>query len=312
MTRPQVDVCVVTWNTADETPKALRNLLDTDQGCDVRIFVRDNASSDGSVEAVSRLVPEADIVAATDNIGFGRGQNTLFERGTAPWILVLNPDAWPQPGAIGALIAAAERHPRAAIVAPRLENPDGTLQHSTHPFPSVATAASVAFAWKRISPERADELFLEGTWMHDRERKIDWALAAVWLVRREAIEQVGGFDERFFMYAEDLDLAWRMTQAGWEVWFEPTSTFRHVLNVSGEQKFGTARTQAHIGNALSFYVRAHGILPAVAWWTLNVLGSIVRLVTSVVRRDGTQARAWLATLKANLFAPFDRRGRTKT
>src|SRR5260221_7301807 len=156
-----VDVCVVTWNTAELTAEALRRLMDSDQGAALRLLVRDNASTDGTSDLLRERVPEAEVDAGSENLGFAAGVNTLLARSTAPWILLLNSDAWPEPGAIGRLVEAGRAHPRAAAVAPRLERPDGTLEHSTHPFPSVRVAATLAFARKRISHERAEELMLE-------------------------------------------------------------------------------------------------------------------------------------------------------
>ena len=91
---------------------------------------------------LARTVPEADVEAGAENLGFSRGVNTLLRRSTAPWFFLLNSDAWPDPGAIGRLVRAARMHPKAGAVVPRLEYPDGRLQHSTQPFPSLRTAAT--------------------------------------------------------------------------------------------------------------------------------------------------------------------------
>jgi N-acetylglucosaminyl-diphospho-decaprenol L-rhamnosyltransferase len=236
--RPRVDVGVVTWNTAEVTAAALRRLLDTDQGADITLLVRDNASSDDTLEVLARDVPEADVEAGAENLGFSGGVNTLLRRSTAPWFFLLNSDAWPDPGAIGRLVRAVQMHPKAGAVVPRLEYPDGRLQHSTQPFPSLRVAATAAFSWDRLSPDRADELFLEGAWMHDRPRRIDWAYAAAMLIPRPALEAIGGFDERFFFYAEDLEWCWRAHTLGWELWFEPSAVVRHLESASGTQLYG--------------------------------------------------------------------------
>jgi len=304
--RPRVDVAVLTWNTAGVTPRALRDLMDSDQGCDIRLLVRDNASSDGTAEAIARTVPEAEIDAGDDNLGFARGVNTLIARSDAPWLFLLNPDAWPLPGAIGTLVQSAERHPRAAAVAPRLELPEGGVQHSTHPFPSLRVAATVAFGSSRISRTRAEDMLLEGAWEHDRARQVDWAHGAALLIRREALEDIGGLDERFFMYAEDLEWCWRAGQRGWDIWFEPTAVVRHMVNVSGRQRYGRARTRAHIHSAFRFFRREHGLAAGVAWCVLNAAGGAIRLVGAVRRRERHQARYWRDYVTANLTAPLDR------
>ena len=306
--RPSVDVGVVTWNTAEPTADALRKLLDSDQGVEIRLLVRDNASSDDTVATLRRLVPEADIDAGAANLGFSGGVNTLLRRSNAPWFFLLNSDAWPQPGAIGQLVRTAQQFPTAAAVVPRIEYPDGSLQHSTHPFPSLRVAALVNFAWDRMSRDRADELCLEGTWLHDRPRHVDWAHGAAMLIPRDAIEQVGGFDERFFFYAEDLEWCWRAHTLGRQIRFEPAAVVHHMKSLSGTKLLGDARTATHLGNSLRFYRHAHGAPAAAAWWTLNTAGSLLRLGRAVRRRDRAGATLWRNHVRAQLRAPFAKDG----
>lgn len=303
--RPRVDVLVVTWNTADVTPGALRDLLDSEQGCELRLLVRDNASHDGTADAIAKLVPEAEIDVGP-NLGFAGGVNVLLRRSDAPWLFLLNPDAWPLPGAIGTLVGAAEQHPRAAAVAPRLETPNGELQHSTHTFPSLRVAATLAFRGEKLRTEQAEELLLEGAWAHDRRRKVDWAHAAAWLIRREALDDIGGLEERFFMYAEDLEWCWRARNRGWEIWFEPAAVVRHIHKLSGRRRYGSRQTRAHLHSALRFYRGEHGTIPAAAWWALNVAGGVIRWTTAARRGERQRARQWRRYAADVIVAPLAR------
>jgi N-acetylglucosaminyl-diphospho-decaprenol L-rhamnosyltransferase len=298
--RPLVDVGVVTWNTAELTADALRRLLDSDQGCALRILVRDNGSTDGTPAILAERVPEADVDAGAENLGFAAGVNTIIARSAAPWLLLLNSDAWPDPGAIGRLVRAAQDHPRAAAVAPRLERPDGTLEHSTFPFPSIRLASIMAFRRARMSHERAEQLMLEGDWAHDRPRAVDWAVGAALLLRREAVADVGGFDERFFMYVEDVEWCWRAERKGWQIWFDPSALVRHVGNASGEQRFGDARTREHVTNLYEFFRREHGRAATALYRTLNVVGCGLRYAAARRDRDPDRARYWRTQLRANL------------
>ncbi|HZT64251.1 MAG TPA: glycosyltransferase family 2 protein [Acidimicrobiales bacterium] len=299
--RAQVDVGVVTWNTADVTPDALRRLLDTDQGCDIRLLVRDNGSTDGTVEAVAARVPEAEIDADDRNLGFAAGMNRLIARSTAPWFLALNPDAWPEPGAVGRLVAAGLKHTSAGAVAPRIERPDATLEHSTHPFPSLPVALLHATGGRAWMPRRVqDWLMLEGRWNHDRVRWVDWAVGAALLLNRRALDDVGPFDEGFFMYAEDLEWCWRARRRGWGVVFEPSSVFRHVGNVSGARAYGTGRIEVETQSAYRFHRMAHGPVATAAYRAVSAVAAAELWARARARGDHGAAEHWARRARAHL------------
>lgn len=298
--RERVDVGVVTWNTRDLTVSALRRLLDTDQGCQLRLLVRDNASSDGTADAIARAVPEADVDAGRDNLGFAAGMNSVLARSDAPWFLALNSDAWPEPGAVGALVDTALRHPGAAAVAPRLERPDGELEHSTHPFPSLRVAALTAAGGERWLGRRAAGLLLVPAWQHDVARAVDWAVGAALLMRREAVDDIGGFDERFFMYVEDLEWCWRAHRHGWEIRFEPGAIVRHVGNASGRVGYGDSRTAAYLRNTYRFYRREHGLAATLGLRSLYAAGALRLYVLGKIRRDEGLARFWGRQIRVHL------------
>jgi GT2 family glycosyltransferase len=300
---PRVDVGVVTWNTAELSAKAIRRLLDSDQGCELRILVRDNASADGTPAALAASVPEADVEAGTENLGFAAGMNRLIRRSDASWFFLLNSDAWPEPGAIARLVAVAEEHPEAAAVAPRLLRPDGELEHSTHPFPSLRVAALTAWGTERLDPERGDELMLVGPWAHDRPRRVDWAVGAALLVRREAIADVGLLDERFFMYVEDLEWCWRASRRGWAIRFDPDAVVVHVGNASGAQRYGDRRTRTYMTNTYRFYRREHGVVATTAYRALNLAGAGRRYLGARRRGDAGAAAYWRRELAAHVPRP---------
>jgi len=300
--RARVDVGIVTWNTADLTVRALRQLLTSDQGCDLRVLVWDNASSDGTADAIRAALPAVEVAEGAENLGFAAGVNRLLARSDAPWFLALNSDAWPEPGAIAALVRAAEQQPEAALVAPRLERPDGELEHSTHPFPSLRVALLYATGLaSRLPAHHARDLLLEPAWQHDRARPVDWAVGAAWLMRRSAVDDVGPLDETFFMYAEDLEWCWRARRAGWEVLFEPAAVVRHVGDASGEQARGKrARTAMYLANSNRFYRRAHGLPAALAYRGANAVACGRLALISRLRGDRERAAFWLAQARVHL------------
>ncbi|MFY9588478.1 MAG: glycosyltransferase family 2 protein [Actinomycetota bacterium] len=298
--RERVDVGVVTWNTASLSADALRRLLDSDQGCDLRLLVRDNASTDGTADAIAASVPEAELEAGTENLGFAAGMNRLIARSDAPWFFLLNSDAWPEPGAIGRLVSTAAANPSAAAVAPRLVRPDGSLDHSTYPFPSLRVAAVSAFAGRRLSEERAAELMLPGHWAHDRPRAVDWAIGAALLVPRTALEDVGPLDEGFFMYVEDLEWCWRARRRGWEIRFDPAAVVVHVGNASGAQRYGDRRTATYMRNTYRFYRGERGALAAAAYRALNIAGSARRYAKARRGGDAGEVAYWRRELAAHV------------
>jgi hypothetical protein len=293
MSRAQVDVGVVTWNTRDLTVDALRRLLDNEQGCELHLLVRDNGSTDGTPDALRRWVPEAQVDHDGRNLGFAAGMNRLIRLSSAPWFLLLNPDAWPEPGAIATLVSASLDHPEAAAVAPLLRRPDGSLEHSALPFPSLSVSAVRSLGLSRVIPTHtAERMLLAPAWAHDRARCVDWAIGAALLVPRVAFQSVGLLDESFFMYAEDLEWCWRAHDRGWEIWFEPNAEVVHVGNASGAQAFGSRRTRAHLHNAYRVYRRRHGWLSTLLLRSLNLMAPARALVKATLRRDREQAIYW--------------------
>jgi GT2 family glycosyltransferase len=296
-----LDVGVVTFNTRDLTISALERLLEHSDGMDVRLLVRDNASSDGTAEAIRERFPEAHLDAGDRNIGFAAGMNRLIETSDGAWFLALNSDAWPERGALRALLSAGEANPSAAAIAPRLERPDGSLEHSTFPFPSLGVASLNAVGgYTRLWPRLAKRLALVGAWDHDEPRDVDWAIGAALLMRRVALDALGGFDESFFMYVEDLEWCWRARQAGWTIRFEPEAVVRHVGNASGASAYGGLRTQAHVSNGYRFYRRVHGAAGTLAYRAVNVGGCGRQYLMARARRDEHARAQWAEHLKAHL------------
>jgi N-acetylglucosaminyl-diphospho-decaprenol L-rhamnosyltransferase len=172
-------------------------------------------------------------------------------------ILVNNPDAVPEPGAAAALAAFMADHPRCGVAGPRLENPDGTWQHSRRRFPTVTGTIVRRTPLRRLFPplerQRAhynlDERPTEPV-------RADWMLGGSLLLRREMLDQLGGYDAGFRMYGEEIDLCYRAARAGWEVWFVPAAVVRHRWDAFTDQKLWTRRTLWHWRSILRF-VRKH-------------------------------------------------------
>jgi N-acetylglucosaminyl-diphospho-decaprenol L-rhamnosyltransferase len=237
---PEVAVAIVSWNTRDLLRRCLDSFAaEVDSGrCEV--WVVDNASSDGSAEMVRAEFPWVRLEESQENLGFGPAVNLVARQTNTPWFGVANADIALQPDAIDALLEAGEGDPGAGAIAPRLILPDGSTQHSVYAFPTIGSTLVVASGFGRVVKPLGERSLLLGMFDAERPRRVPWAIAAFLLVRREAWDAVGGFDEHQWMYAEDLDIGWRLSRAGWATRYEPRARVEHESSASTDQAFGDA------------------------------------------------------------------------
>ncbi|HEY2214438.1 MAG TPA: glycosyltransferase family 2 protein [Acidimicrobiales bacterium] len=241
----RVRIGIVSWNTADLLDHCLASIPAAAEGLDFDVVVVDNHSSDTCVE-VSRSHPVI-TVANEDNVGYARGMNQalLYDDGgpKADVLIALNPDTVAPPGSLTELVRRLDAQPKVGLVVPRLTNVDGSLQHTVYRFPSPLTTAVICLVPTRLQRGRlAHRFWLEGRVPHEVAEDIDWAIGAVHAIRVDALAGALPYCERWFMYVEDMDLCWRMHQAGWGVRLEPSAVVAHVGNASGVQAWGTTRT----------------------------------------------------------------------
>jgi GT2 family glycosyltransferase len=248
-----VDVIVISYNTRDVLDACLEALGWAGAG---RVIVVDNASVDGSQEMVLQRHPGVILVQNPCNVGYGAAANQGIEMAESACALLLNSDAIVAPGGIEALHMYLDFHPRVAIVGPRILHPDGRLQPSCNSFPTLfptALAESSIGRLLRYIPWLR-ELYLP-TSSHAHERRVPWVMGSALAIRRVAFEQVGGFDESYFMYFEEVDLCYRLARAGWEVHFAPVTSVKHVGGASTRRHRSEMALRA-LASRLHFY-RAH-------------------------------------------------------
>lgn len=230
---PNMTVAIVNHNTRDHLAACLRSVLPEQPA---EIVVVDNASTDGSAGMVEREFPEVTLVRAP-NEGYGAGANVAFRHTKTPYVLLLNSDTRLHAGTLEGLARYLDQHERVGMVGPKLVNPDGTLQQSVFPTPSPAAElilwTSLRAVAARIPPLRA-KYYID--WPHNRAEAVGWIVGAALAIRLEGLNSVGGFDTSYFMYSEEIDLAYSLQRAGWEVHFTPAATITH---------YGKASTQAY-------------------------------------------------------------------
>ena len=282
----QVAIAVVSWNTRELLDACLRSLERDVEEDRAEVWVVDNGSTDGSAAMVRERHPWAHLLEGA-NVGFGGAVNRVAALTATPWIAAANADVELSGGALEAMLRAGAAHRDAGLLAPQLVLGDGQVQHSVHPFPTLTLTLSFNLGLAQAIPALGDRLTIEGRWDPTRARNVDWALGAFVLVRRQAWDAVGGFDGRQWMYAEDLDLGWRLRQLGWRTWFEPTAVVRHAGAASTSQAWGAERTEQWIWSTYAWMLRRRGLAFVRVSAIVNILGAAARaaLLSAPTRRD---------------------------
>jgi N-acetylglucosaminyl-diphospho-decaprenol L-rhamnosyltransferase len=206
-------------------------LADSSAG-EVDLVVVDNGSRDGSIDRLREAVPDVRVIAASGNVGYARAANLGIAATSAPIVAVLNADLTMEAGTTKAMLARFDEEPALGACGPRVRNLDGSDYPSARRSPTVslAVAHGLLGLWWPTNPFTARYRELDAD--PSRPRSVDWVSgAAVWL-RRTALDVVGGWDERYFMYVEDLDLCWRLRRSGFDVAYEPAGAVTHVQGAS--------------------------------------------------------------------------------
>ena len=231
--RAGVGVAVVIVNY-ESGPALLRCVEDWRSDGATEVVIVDNGSGDGSVDPVRARYPDLEIVVPGQNLGYGAAANRGVAATDTPTVLVCNPDLEVRPGALAALDRALADHPPWALVGPLIRTSAGDRYPSARRFPSLVDAGGHAL----LGIFAPDNRFTRSYQHHELDGvgedpvEVDWVSGACFLVRRSAFEQVGGFDEAYFMFAEDVDLCWRLAEAGWSVAYVPAAQVTHRQGVS--------------------------------------------------------------------------------
>ena len=228
-TAPVVSVVVVNWNGGAEILDCLRSLHAAPPSCDWEAIVVDNASADGSPQAIRAELPWVRLVENATNRGLAAANNQGMALSGSRFVLISNPDIVYRPGAVDALLDLMARRPRAAFAVARLMRPDGTRQTAAGDLPTLGEAVMGRTWQRRRGTTRG---FWWDGWAHDEERLIGHGMEACFLVRREALGDIGPQDERFPLDWEGIDWSATAAEKGWEVWFCPDAEVVHVGGVT--------------------------------------------------------------------------------
>jgi len=279
-------VVIVNYNTGPFLERCLTSLEERAGDASLDVLVIDNASRDGSHRAAVDAHPRVRMIENSSNRFLSPAWNQGIHETAAPYVLLMNPDAEIWSGTLDRLVALMEQRPEVALLGPLIRNADGTPYPTGRRIPTVAEAVGHAFLGPFMPENRFSRAYRMEEWDRASEREVDWVSGACMLLRRAALDEVGLFDERFLLYAEELDISTRLRSAGWSVLFTPEVEVLHEGGVS------TGRSRRmHLMHSRSMFLyfdkhRASGwrraLLPF-AWLALRLRAEIVSLRDRVAR-----------------------------
>ncbi len=249
----ELSVTICSWNTQSDLRDCLASLEAIRDEISFEVIVVDNNSRDGSPDMVERGFPSVTLIRMDRNLGFTGGHNYAFEHRRGRHVFCLNSDTVVHPGALRELVSFMESDPMLGIVAPKLLNPDGSLQLSCRRFPNpVAAMFRNTFLGRLFPKNRFTRDYLMQGFDHQSKLDVDWVSGAAFLLRDTVMQKIGFFDPEFFMYCEDVDLCWRTHKAGFRVVYDPEAVVTHAIGRSTDKAANKMILRFHV-SMLRFY-----------------------------------------------------------
>jgi GT2 family glycosyltransferase len=275
-------IIIVSWNTKQILSDCLQSVSDETKNHDAEIIVVDNASSDGSPELVTERFPHVKLIRNGRNLGFAGANNIGIEQSNGKYVFFINSDVIVQKGCLGRLMTYMTAHPEIGILGPRILDRSGMTQRSCMQFPTLWNTFCCALALHRLFPK--SKLFggKEMTyWPHNTIRQVEVTNGCFWMVRREALGQVGPLDETYFIYGEDIDWCKRFHDAGWKVVFFPGARAIHFGGASSSNapiRFYIEMQRAN----LQFWRKHHSRFAQAVYFFITLLHQVLRVLGHMV------------------------------
>lgn len=229
----KLSIVILCWNDQKVVAECLRTIYATTHSIDFEIIISDNGSTDKSAEFVRETYPQVRVIENGRNLRFAKGNNVGIRASCGEYVLILNPDTIMREGTLETMIRFADEHPEAGAFACRVLNPDGSYQVSARPFASLRGEWIAGLYLRGLG--RLGRWFVSDTypgWQGETERNVDWVMGCFILVRANLLKQIGGFDERFFYYYEDMDLCRRIWESGNRIIYTPSASIIHLKGQS--------------------------------------------------------------------------------
>jgi len=269
-----LSIIIVSWNTCKLLEKCLGSILANPPTSPFENWVVDNASTDDSPRMVREKFPQVHLVENRENVGFAQANNQAIQRCTGKYILLLNPDTLVTSGALQALADFLDQHPEAGAAGARILNPDGSLQISSHPRPTLSRELWRLFHLDRLSPYAEYPLT---KWETNQAQEVDALMGACLLLRSDVLGQVGFLDEDYFIYSEEVDLCYRIQRAGWRLFWVPQAEVVHFGGQSTQQAPTEMFLNLYHGK-IKYFHKHNGWAAAQIYKLILMIAALSRLV----------------------------------
>lgn len=280
---PDYSLIIVSWNAKDYLRQCLDSVQTESKGLDIEIIVVDNASSDGSPEMVEAEYPRVVLIRNESNVGFARANNQGIAISSAKYLCLVNSDVIIHPGCLVEMKEFLDANPQIGLAGPKVLNSDGTLQSSCRETPTLRSVLIRALALDTFFPRSSTfGAHFMTNWDHNDVRVVGILSGCCWFARRLAVEEVGGLNEAFFMYGEDMEWSLRFSRKGWLVAFNPVATITHYGGASSSRQ--PTRFFVEMQRAdLQYWRMHHGLVAFLAYYVAVVLLHVCRVAGHSVR-----------------------------
>ncbi len=280
-----VSICIVNWNTKELLANCIKSLQDKTLGVSYEVIIVDNNSNDGSAAMVRQRFPHCKLVESKENLGFSRGNNCGLQNAKGKYIFFLNPDTVLATNAVHGMFQYMESNQDVGAVGCKLLNQDRSIQFTcARTYPTLFNQFCELMMLNRILPKSKMFSTVElNFWDHRSSRDIDCLSGACIFARRDIINTIKGFDEKIFMYAEDVDLCYRIRKEGWKLHYLSTEEIYHLEEQSAKQKTQKYFSFLVMRESNQYYFYKHyGRLQAVFYRLLMFMGAVFRLLLAAL------------------------------
>lgn len=252
-----VSIIIVSWNTKKLIDECLASIYKETKTPDFEIFVVDNNSSDGSVEMIREKYPNVHLIANKENRGFAAANNQAIKNASGKYILVLNPDTIILNGAIEKAVKKMEESPEVGILGPKTYNKDGSIQRTVRRDPTLIASFFILSKLQKLFPDTKSLVrYYYKDFDYSKESEVRQTQGSFMLVRREIFDKLGPFDEKFFIWFEEVDLCLRARKAGWKILYFPDTEIIHYGGESFSQ-VGTFKKQKMFFRSMFYFFKKH-------------------------------------------------------